>query len=523
MRRRYDASGIRRMKMFAAIQSCALLGIDGYLVSVEVNISMGMPAFEIVGLPDAAVRESRERVRAALKNSGFGFPDDRVIVNLAPADQKKEGPIFDLPIAVGVLASQGKLAKARFSDVAMIGELSLDGAVRAVRGALPMAISLRNLGVRQLILPKDNSPEVMCVEGIELIPVNTLGEVCAHVVGKKPVAPIVPVSYDALISQREIMSDFKNVKGQAGAKRALEIAASGGHNVLMIGSPGSGKTLLAKSMPGIMPDMTFDEALEVTRIHSCAGDKNIKGLLVERPFRAPHHTSSSVALAGGGSNAMPGEISKAHHGVLFLDELPEYKRNVLEVLRQPMEDGVIAVVRVGAQANYPAQFTLICAMNPCPCGNYGSRTRECRCTPIQISRYLGRVSGPLLDRIDMQIQVESIDVDRFADEREEEPSSEIKKRVQKARNIQRDRYSGLNISCNARLDARTLNRFCKATDEAREMLKAAVNRLNLSNRAYTRILKVARTIADLAGDEVIQVGHIAEAVQYRSLDTTYWS
>ncbi|MGJ4848794.1 YifB family Mg chelatase-like AAA ATPase [Bacillota bacterium Meth-B3] len=508
--------------MLATVNSCALTGIEGFLVRVEVNLSAGMPMFDVVGLPDAAVKESRERVRAALKNSGYGFPDDRLTVNLAPADQKKEGPFFDLPIALGVIAAEGRLPLTALEEVALVGELSLDGSLRSVRGALPMAIALRALGVKALILPEDNRREVACVSGIALLPARHLREVVTHLGGQRALEPVVPVSYRQLLGERVSSADFADVKGQMGAKRALEIAASGGHNVLMVGAPGSGKTLLSRALPTILPDMSFEEALEVTRIHSTAGLLPKTGLLTERPFRSPHHTASSASMAGGGANALPGEISKAHQGVLFLDELPEYRRDVLEALRQPMEDGFVTVTRVNAQMRYPSEFMLVCSMNPCPCGHYGSRTRECRCTPGQIQRYLGKVSGPLLDRIDMHIEVESVAVERLAEGAAEESSASVRARVEAARAVQRARYAGQNIACNARLPAQALNRYCPMDAGAKVLIKAASDRLDLSSRAYTRVLKLARTIADMEGRDVIGAEQVAEAVQYRSLDKKYW-
>lgn len=508
--------------MLASIESCALNGIDGCRVAVEVNISPGIPAFDVVGLPDAAVRESRERVRAALRNSGYGFPDDRLTVNLAPADMKKEGPAFDLPIAVGIIAAEGRLPLNNLQGAAMLGELSLDGSVRRVRGVLPMAIALRALGTKRLLLPRENEAEVACVDGIALLPVTHLRQAVEYLTGAQPIEAVVPVSYQKLLGERKPAVDFSYVKGQKAAKRALEIAAGGGHNLLMIGEPGSGKTLMARCLPTILPDMTFEEALEVTRIHSAAGLPVGEGLLIERPFRAPHHTASTVALTGGGTNAMPGEISRAHEGVLFLDELPEFRRDVLEALRQPMEDGFVTVTRVGAQATYPSRFMLVCSMNPCPCGHFGSRTHVCRCTPMQIQRYLARVSGPLLDRIDLHIEVESIPPEKLSGMSDEEPSAAIRARVEAARALQRERYRSCGLSCNARLDARTLQAFCPMEKGAQSLMKQAGEQMGLSNRAYTRVIKVARTIADLAGEEVIKTEHVAEAVQYRALDHKYW-
>ena len=510
--------------MLASVLSCGLTGIDGFGVEVEVNLSNGMPAFEIVGLPDAAVRESRERVRAAAKNSGYGFPTARLTVNLAPADLKKEGPAFDLPIALGTLCCMGVLDARSLADTCAFGELGLDGAVRPVRGALPMVISAIERGISRVMLPADNLNEVRCIEGVQLYPVDSLNAAVRHLTGQVPIQPPEPVPYAALLRRRESLQDFCHVKGQSSAKRALEIAAAGGHNVLMIGPPGSGKTLMARCMPTILPDMTFAEALESTRIHSVAGTVPPSGLLTERPFRSPHHTASHASLVGGGINALPGEISKAHNGVLFLDELPEYRRDVLEALRQPLEDGFVTIARVSAQATYPARFVLICSMNPCPCGNLGSRTRQCRCTPAEIRRYLSRVSGPLLDRIDMHIEVESIPADQLAGMEESESSESIRARVCAAREVQRARYAREkgDIRCNAQLDARTIARACAMTPEARELILLSCERLKLSNRAYTRILKVARTIADLDGADEISAEHVSEAVQYRTLDRKYW-
>jgi len=510
--------------MLAKSLSYGLSGINGFQVTVEVNLAFGIPAFDVVGLPDAAVKESRERVRAALKNSGMGFPDQRITVNLAPADLKKEGPAFDLPIALTIMACMGRIPTESLAGIAIIGELSLDGALRPVRGALPMVISALEAGVKRIMLPTGNLNEVRCVEGIDIYCADDLKSAAAHLSGTSPMQPISPVTYESIITGRETSFDFKNVKGQAGAKRALEIAAAGGHNILMIGPPGSGKTLMARCMPSILPDMTFQESLEVTRIHSVAGAVPESGLLAERPFRSPHHTASHAALVGGGASALPGEVSKAHNGVLFLDELPEYSRDVLEAMRQPLEDGVVTVTRVSAQSTYPARFMLVCSMNPCPCGYFGSRQRDCRCSSGEIKRYMSRISGPLLDRIDMHVEVESIPPGELSSTSDSECSADIRKRVQAAREIQRERYATMagRINCNSQLDAGTINNACKMEKSARQLLDISSERLELSNRAYTRIMKVARTIADLDASEVILQQHIAEAVQYRAANRKYW-
>lgn len=508
--------------MLSKVRSLGLCGIEGFLLQVEVNLSFGMPAFDIVGLPDLSVKESRERVRAAVKNCGYGFPAERLVVNLAPADIKKEGPALDLPIALGVLACAGEIPAASFQNTAVFGELSLSGEVRPVRGALNMVVSAAEKGVSFVMLPAGNLGEVSCVSGIGILPVRNLQEAVSHFQGKAKIPPAPRAQYQSLLGGRVHAEDFQYIKGQKSAKRALEIAAAGGHNVLLIGPPGSGKTLMARSLPSILPDMTFLEALEVTRVHSASGSLPETGLMVARPFRAPHHTASNAALIGGGINALPGEISKAHNGVLFLDELPEFRRDVLEALRQPIEDGFVTVARVSANATYPARISLVCAMNPCPCGNFGS-ARECRCTPMQIRRYLNRVSGPLLDRMDMQVWVDSIPPERLGDMRADENSADVRARVSQAREVQKNRYKNVSgVGVNAHLGARTLDSFCPMTNKAKALLQLSAEKNALSSRAYTRILKVARTIADLAGEEILSDEHIAEAVQYRALDRKYW-
>lgn len=517
---RADEEGKR---VLASVQSMGLAGIEGYRVTVEAFSTDGLPMFELVGLPDAAVKESRERVRAAMAACSLSFPVARLTINLAPADVRKEGPAYDLPIALAILAAMGVLDGGTLAQTAAVGELSLTGGVVGVRGALSMAIAARSCGIRALMLPADNAKEAACVEGIDILPVSHLQEAIDHLRGRARIQPETTVPYAQMIRSRCTANDFADVRGQKSAKRALEIAAAGGHNVLMIGPPGSGKTMMARCLPGILPDMTLEEALEVTRIHSAAGTLRAgEGLMLERPFRAPHHTVSAAALVGGGSKARPGEISLAHGGVLFLDELPEYQRVVLEAMRQPLEDGFVSVVRVSAQAQYPARAMLIAAMNPCPCGHYGSKTQPCRCKPHEIERYLARISGPLLDRIDMQLEVSALPVSEITAGTKEEPSSAIRLRVQAARARQQARYAGQRAACNAELSARQVNEVCALDETCRRLLERACERYHLSMRAVSRVQKVARTIADLAGEEKIGQAHLLEALAYRNLDKDYW-
>ena len=509
--------------MLSKVKSMSLQGLDGFLVDVQVDVSAGMPNWEVVGLPDATVKESKERVRTAIKNSGYEFESRRIVINLAPADKRKEGSFFDLPIAIGILLDFEDIMWQNLEDTVFIGELSLDGRLNKINGVLPMCIEAKKLGIKRVILPEENAKEAAIVTGLQVIGATNLREVVDYLNDVENIEPTKTDIQKIFKDKSKYKLNFSDVKGQENIKRALEIAAAGGHNVLMIGTPGSGKTMMARRIPSILPDLTFEEALEVTKIHSIAGllSKDVP-ILLTRPFRSPHHTVTINSLIGGGNIPKPGEISLAHYGVLFLDELPEFNKNTLEVLRGPLEDREVTISRVNASLTYPCNFMFVASMNPCPCGFYGSKDKECTCTPEAISRYMGKISGPLLDRIDIQIEVTPVKYQKIASEEKIESSEVIKQRVDSARKIQLDRYKQYGIFSNSELTPSLSNIYCKLDLKSKEIIQNAFERLGLSARGYERILKVARTIADLDKKENIEAKHIAEAIQYRSLDRKYW-
>lgn len=508
--------------MFTSVHSLGLFGMETFLVETECDLSGGLPRFDIVGLPDTAVSEARERVRSSIKNCGMDFPVSRITVNLAPADIRKEGPLYDLPILIALLSATRQIT-AELADAAFLGELSLGGGVRKVNGVLPMLLEAKRQGLQSVFIPAGNTAEGAAVSGLRVYPVAHVPQLLAHLRGQEAIAPVTPLQFKAYETPPGL-PDFSDVRGQVGAKRALEVAAAGGHNVMMIGPPGSGKSMLAKRIPSILPDMNEEESLETTQLYSVAGVLPAGiSLIRARPFRSPHHTVSSAGLSGGGAVPHPGEISLAHNGVLFLDELPEFTRAAMEAMRQPIEDGMVTISRVAGAFSYPCRVMLVCAMNPCPCGYFGHPARRCTCPPNAPARYLSRVSGPLLDRLDIHIEVPPVDFQQLATIEKAEPSSAIRERVGRVRTLQAERLRGTGVTCSAHMSSAQTRQFCALTPAAASLLEKAFERLGLSARAYDKVLRVARTIADLDSSSDITQEHVAEAVQYRSLDRKFWS